>query len=188
MFRPLAGVPLLLTILASQAPASTLAAQESVGVTRQVDNASDRPYGAFVFRDSVQVPVSPVEAFDRFLEVDAWWDHRFSEDPHRFFIEPRPGGGFYEIFDATGNGVQHASVIFVRRGEVLRMRGPLGLSGYAIDMVFTLNFQATPSGTTVLLEVRGAGELEEGWPGVVQGVWRHFLAERYRPYVEGDLG
>ena len=188
MVRPLVGIPLVLTILISQAPASTPVAQESVGVTGQVGAPADRPYGAFVFRDSVQVRVSPVEAFDRFLEVDAWWDHRFSENPHRFFIEPRPGGGFYEIFDATGDGVQHASVIFVRRGEVLRLRGPLGLSGYAIDMVFTLNFEETPSGTSVLLEVRGAGEVEEGWAGVVQGVWRHFLAERYRPYVEGDLG
>jgi hypothetical protein len=76
----------------------------------------------------------------------------------------------------------------VVQGEVLRMRGPLGLSGYALDMVYTLTFHEGDSGTWVHLEVRGAGELEEGWPGVVQGVWHHFLAERFKPYAEGRLG
>jgi hypothetical protein len=188
VFRSNLPFPWLLSFLISNGSASTLLAQETVGPAVRESVPSDRPYGAFVFRDSVHLRVSPGEAFDRFLEVDAWWDHRFSQDPHRFFIEPRPGGGFYEIFDETGDGVLHATVIFVRRGEVLRMRGPLGLSGYAIDMVFTLNFEATPSGTSVRLEVRGAGEIEAAWPGVVQDVWRHFLAERYRTYVEGTLG
>lgn len=147
-----------------------------------------RPFGAFTFEDSVHVSLSPGEAFDRFLEVDAWWDHRFSENPSRFYIDARPGGGFYEIFDDSESGVQHATVIYVVRGEVLRMRGPLGLSGYALDMVYTLTFEAGGSGTWVRLEVRGAGELEEGWPGIVQGVWHHFLAERFKPYAGGELG
>lgn len=147
-----------------------------------------RPYGSFAFKDSVQVPLSPGEAFDRFLQVDAWWDHRFSENPSRFYIEAVPGGGFYEIFDDSGNGVKHAEVIFVDRGKTLRLRGPLGLSGFALDMVYTLEFQASETGTWVRLDVRGAGELEEGWATSVQGVWRHFLAERFLPFAQGTLG
>jgi hypothetical protein len=154
---------------------------------QETSQTTPRPYGAFTFQDSVHVPLPPEEAFDRFLEVDAWWDHRFSESPGRFFIEARPGGGFYEIFDASGDGVQHATVIYVARGEVLRMRGPLGLSGYALDMVYDLEFESGDSGTWVRLQVRGAGELQEGWPELVRGVWHHFLAERFRPYAEGVL-
>ncbi len=123
----------------------------------------------------------------RLLEVDAWWDHRFSENPIRFYIDAQPGGGFYEIFDETGDGVRHAEVIFASRGETLRMRGPLGLSGYALDMVFTLQFTAEGPGTHVRLDVRGAGELEEGWAETVQRVWNHFLVERFKPYAEGKL-
>jgi len=147
-----------------------------------------RPYGAFTFKDSIQVPLSPEDAFDGFLQVDAWWDHRFTENPSRFYIEPRPGGGFFEIFDESGDGVKHAEVIFVDRGKTLRMRGPLGLSGFALDLVFSLDFQASDSGTWVQLDVRGAGELQEGWAEAVQGVWHHFLAERFGPYAEGTLG
>jgi len=148
---------------------------------------AQRPYGAFAFQDSAQVAPPPREAFDRFLEVDAWWDHRFSESPSRFFIDARPGGGFYEIFDTSGDGVQHAAVIYVARGEVLRMRGPLGLSGFALDLVFTLSFRPSETGSLVHLDVRGAGELEDEWPEVVQSVWHHFLAERYQPYANGTL-
>ena len=152
---------------------SALSSQESAPV--------GRPYGAFAFTDSVLIPLPPGEAFDRFLEVDAWWDHRVSENPIRFYIDAKPGGGFFEIFDETGDGVRHAEVIFASRGKTLRMRGPLGLSGYALDMVYTLEFRAEGPGTHVRLDVRGAGELEEGWAETVQRVWNHFLTERFKP-------
>jgi hypothetical protein len=146
-----------------------------------------RPYGAFAFADSVTVSLSPGEAFDRFIDVNEWWDHRIDPSSSRFYIEARPGGGFFEIFDESGNGVRHATVILVKRGETLRMRGPLGLTGFALDMVYTIRFQDVGDGTRVTLDVRGAGELEEEWPALVQRVWHHFLVERYRPYAQGRL-
>lgn len=148
---------------------------------------TSRPYGAFSFTDSVAVNLSPEEAFDRFLEVNGWWDHRIDPGSSRFYIDARPGGGFYEIFDASGDGVRHANVILVKRGEILRMRGPLGLTGFALDMVYTIRFLADRVGTWVTLDVRGAGELEEEWPALVQRVWHHFLVERFKPYAEGTL-
>ncbi len=159
---------------------SPVVAQEGKGPNR-------RPYGSFTFTDQVEVTLSPQEAFDRFVEVDAWWDHRFSDDPVSFFLDPRPGGGFYEIMDESGDGVRHAEVIFVVRGKTLRLRGPLGMSGFALDMVFNLDFQAMAGGTRLHLDARGAGELEEGWAEAVQGVWHHFLVERFKPYAEGRL-
>jgi hypothetical protein len=144
-------------------------------------------YGAFVFHDTVTVPGTSAAAFDRFVDVDAWWDHRFSENPVRFYIEPKPGGGFWEIFDDQGNGVRHAEVIYVQRPGILRMEGPLGLSGNAIQLVVTLEFTARGDSTVVALEVHGAGEVRERWPQVVRSVWHHFLAERYKPYSDGRL-
>ena len=52
-------------------------------------------------------------------DVSGWWDHTFSENPLRLYVDARPGGGFYEIFDEAGNGVEHARVIFARPGEKL---------------------------------------------------------------------
>ncbi len=144
-------------------------------------------YGTFAFHDTVTVPGDAGTTFDRFVDVNAWWDHRFSEAPARFYIEPKPGGGFWELFDEAGNGVRHAVVIAVQRGALLRMEGPLGLSGKALHMVYSIGFTARGDSTMVSLEVRGAGELDPAWPAVVQGVWHHFLAERFKPYAEGRL-
>jgi hypothetical protein len=155
---------------------------------QEIAQISTPPFGAFAFEQSVQVPLPPLEAYHRFLDVDAWWDHTFSGNPARFYIEPRPGGGFYEIFDEEGNGVLHATVIFVSEGKMLRMRGPLGFSGYALDLVFTLEFSETEGGTRVDLDLRGMGELEEGWAEAIHGVWYHFLVERYLPYCRGTPG
>ena len=157
------------------------------GVALGQEGPTSRPFGAFAFQDSALVSLPSAEAFDRFVEVDAWWDHRFTEDPLRFFLEPRPGGGFYEIFDEEGNGILHATVIAVQRGELLRMHGPLGLSGFALDAVYTLTFNEVEEGTMVRLDVRGAGELEDGWAEAIQGVWHHFLVERYQAYAQGSL-
>jgi hypothetical protein len=148
--------------------------------------AQEVPYGAFSFQDSVRVPGSAEAAFDAFVDVNAWWDHRFSTSPARFYIEPRAGGGFWELFDEQGNGVRHATVIYVQRPETLRMEGPLGLSGNAIQVVFTLSFSLVGDSTTVHLDVHAAGEVQPGWPGIVRQVWRHFL-ERYQAYVAGRL-
>lgn len=171
-------------VLALSLPAAVLSLWAAWGSQTSTSTTEPRPFGAFAFRDSVDVPIGPVEAYDAFVDVDAWWDHRFSDRPAEFFIDARPGGGFFEVFDESGDGVLHAQVIAADRGKLLRLHGPLGLSGYAVDVVYTVEFEPFETGTIVRLDVRGAGELEDGWPGAIEGVWRHFLADRYKPYVE----
>ena len=100
MPRVLLPVAAMVCMLSVSTFPSTLSSQESAPV--------DRPYRAFAFKDSVLVPLPPEEGFDRFLQVDAWWNHRMSETPIRFYIDAKPGGGFFEIFDETGDGVRHA--------------------------------------------------------------------------------
>lgn len=148
--------------------------------------AQDTRFGTFAFEDTVRVPGTAEAAFDAFVNVNAWWDHRFSESPARFFIEPKPGGGFWELFDNKGNGVRHATVIYVQRPSTLRMEGPLGLSGNAVQMVFTLQFSPVDDSTAVYLDVHVAGEVRPEWPAAVKQVWRHFM-ERYQAYVTGRL-
>jgi hypothetical protein len=144
------------------------------------------PFGTFAFAESLIVPGSPEEIYDAITgDISPWWDHSFSEKPYRLFIEPKPGGGFYEIFNEKGEGVLHATVIFARRGEMLRFEGPLGLSGRAVTLVCTYALRPAGADSTRLeLAVRCSGEVEEGLSGVVQNVWRHFLFERFKPYIE----
>lgn len=143
--------------------------------------------GGFRFEQEVVVPGSPEVAFTAFTaETASWWDHHFSKQPKKLYFEARPGGGFWEIFDDAGHGVQHAVVNFADPPRLLRFTGPLGLTGRAIEMVHTLQFESVEGGKTkVKLEVRTFGELETSWPATLEAVWKHFLVERYLPYMEG---
>ena len=146
-------------------------------------------YDVFSFEQQITVPGTTTQIYDAMTgDISGWWDHSFSEKPYKLYIEPIPGGGFYEIFNAGGDGVKHATVIYSDRGKMLRFDGPLGLSGKAIQLVTTYEFvEAGSDSTTVKLSVHGAGEVAEGVPALVESVWRHFLVERFKPYVENGM-
>lgn len=144
--------------------------------------------GGFTFSIERTVPGTPTEIYDALTgDISGWWDHTFSGSPARLYIEPKPGGGFYEIFDQTGDGVRHAVVTAAERGSLLRFEGPLGLAGHALFMVATYELEEVGlqgTSTHLTVTVHGAGEVQEGWPGVVEGVWHHFIDEQFVPYVE----
>lgn len=97
--------------------------------------------GAFSVKHQLTLPGIPEIIYDAITgDISGWWDHSFSENPPKLYIEPKPGGGFFEIFDEAGNGVKHATVIFANRGKMLRLDGPLGFSGNAIRIVSTYEF------------------------------------------------
>jgi uncharacterized protein YndB with AHSA1/START domain len=142
--------------------------------------------GAFSTTIEVTLPGAPETIYDAITgDLTPWWDHKFSENPARFVLEPKPGGGFWEIFDASGDGVRHAVVIFAQRGRLLRFDGPLGLSGRAVQMVTTYAFEAAGADSTKLsVEVHVAGETDDALPGMVHAVWTHFIVDRFKPYIE----
>lgn len=154
--------------------------------TQRKNQSPEAEYGTFSFEKSLTLPGSPEAIYDALTgDISGWWDHSFSEKPYRFYIEPRPGGGFYEIFDESGDGVLHATVTAAQRGRLLRFVGPLGLAGNAIDLVCTYNLEAVPPDSTQLqLMVHAAGEMQPDWPAVVEKMWEHFLFGRFKPYIE----
>jgi hypothetical protein len=141
--------------------------------------------GGFIVEHELVLPGSPESVFDAATgDIGAWWDHSFSESPKKLYIEPKVGGGFYEIFDDAGNGALHATVTGCQRGKMLRFVGPLGLAGNAILMSHTYTFEPIgPDSTRLSLSVHASGEIQDGWPETVDAVWRHFLFERFQPYV-----
>ena len=165
------------------------------GITLQAE-VRPIPTGGFVVTHELLLPGSPEAIFDAVTgDISGWWDHSMSESPQALYIEPKPGGGFYEIFDDEGNGVLHATVIYADRGKLLRFVGPLGFSGSALSLVTSYEFlpHANPqdsglvrSGDSTLLKLKvsAAGEVAEGWSDAVDGAWHHFLFERLKPYVE----
>jgi len=143
-------------------------------------------FNCFVVDHALMLPASPETIYDAITgDISGWWDHSFSDNPARFYIEAKPGGGFYEIFDESGDGVLHATVIVADRGNLLRFDGPLGLSGRAVKAVHTYEFEPIGSDSTYLkFSAHFFGETEEGLPQTIESVWYHFLYERFKPYIE----
>ena len=144
------------------------------------------PTGSFTFSFDAVLDAPVAAAWNAATgDISGWWDHSMSGDPHRLVIEARPGGRFLEEFDAAGDGVVHAEVTYVKSGEMLRMVGPLGLAGHAIDMVTTWTFApGEAEGATVMtVQVNASGEIHEGWGEIVESTWRHFIVERLAPFV-----
>jgi hypothetical protein len=142
--------------------------------------------GTFAFEQELRLPGSPEVIYDAISgDISGWWDHSFSKPPYKLYLEAKPGGGFYEIFNERGDGALHATVICAERGKLLRFDGPLGLSGKAIQMVCSYEFKPAGADSTLLsLSVHGSGEVGEGVPKAVENAWHHFLFERFKPYVE----
>jgi len=171
--RTRSAVALIIALIASSLPSPAPAETKELKT------------GAFQVQQELILPASPEAVYDAVTgDISGWWDHSFSEHPKRLFIEPKPGGGFWEIFDDAGNGVLHARVIYADRGKMLRFTGPLGLSGQAADVVTTYEFLPDPAGTKLRLTCNVSGQINDGQDKIVDGVWRHFLFERLKPYIE----
>ena len=158
----------------------------TLSIMAQDEQATKSKYDVFSFDKLVTLPGTPEIIFDAVTgDLSGWWDHSFTDNPKEFFIEPVPGGGFWEIFDDEGNGVLHATVIYADRGKMLRFDGPLGLSGKAIQIVTTYQFEPVGTDSTLFkVSVHAAGEVEDGLPAIVERVWEHFIYEQLEPYIK----
>ena len=143
------------------------------------------PAGGYTSVQSAKLPGTPEELYDAMTgDLLPWWDHTFSEHPKSLTLEPWVGGRFIEEFDDKGNGALHATVIYAERPKLLRYDGPLGLSGRAVNFVVTYEFTEESDSTTVKVTAQRSGQIDEEWANIVDGVWHHFLIERFKPYVE----
>lgn len=145
----------------------------------------DLKTGAFQVQQELVLPASPEDVYDAVTgDISGWWDHSFSGHPKKLYIEAKPGGAFYEIFDDAGNGALHATVIYANRGKGLRFAGPLGFSGQAVNIVTSYDFLPDPAGTKLRLTCNVSGQTADGEDKTVDAVWHHFLFERLKPYIE----
>lgn len=131
-------------------------------------------------------------------DITGWWDHSFWDAPAVIFIDAQAGGSFFELEEfeihpdalttprGPENGAVHARVIYADAPETLRLDGPLGLSGRAVQIVttWTLAESADGAGTVFSVDLSMAGEIDADLAEAVHRVWIHFIGERLKPYVE----
>ena len=121
----------------------------------------------FVTTDSIVVPQSPAEVWERLVHPEHWWngEHSWSLDAANFSLDPRAGGCFCEALPGGGS-VEHMHVLHAAPGSLLRMSGALGpLQSEALDGTLTIEL-APDNGATKIT-----------WTYVVGGYARYPLEE-----------
>jgi DNA-binding transcriptional ArsR family regulator/uncharacterized protein YndB with AHSA1/START domain len=157
------------------------AAEQSATTQREV-KAMDR----FHIEQKVYIEAEPLQVFDALTEPMAWWSHSFSDPPHAILLEPKVGGRFFEVFDESGDGALYAVVDYVKRGETLRMTGPMGMRGPVVGFI-RFDLEAQGGGTLLALSHRIVGEVdEETRTGYDEG-WRDLLETHLKNFVERGL-
>jgi uncharacterized protein YndB with AHSA1/START domain len=148
--------------------------------------------GGFVSQWSFTI-AAPRERVFRALteEVGRWWDpaHSYSRDAANFSIDARPGGCFCERLGErlADGGVQHMTVVFVKRNAMLRMLGGLGpLQGMAVSGSMTLTVSDAGTGTLLKYEYAVGGYAPDGLDQLAEPVDRVQQGQllRLQRYIE----
>ena len=158
---------------------------------------------SFVVRHSVEVPASPEASWQQLVRPAQWWSsaHSHSGNAANFSLDARAGGCFCEAWPA-GQGkrkgaqmdsVEHARVIFVRRGKLLRMSGALGpLQGEALQATLSFTIEPAGKGTRITAEYVVGGYMRypsaQIAPAVDQVLGEQLasLAARLTPATQGN--
>lgn len=133
---------------------------------------------SFVIKQSVTIAQPAQPTWDMLRSPQKWWDkdHTWSGDAANLYMDAQATGCFCERLPNKGS-VEHAHIVFVQPGQMLRLVGSLGpLQGEAV--VGTLTFQLEPDG-------EGATKVTMSY--VVSGFARGGM-EAIAPAVDGVLG
>ena len=109
------------------------------------------------------VDASPEAVWKAILALPTWWSdaHTYSGKASNLTLEPRAGGCWCEAWD--GGSVQHARVVLVLPGRVLRLHGGLGpLQDLPVEGVLNIAVGVREGRTRLRMLYRVAGAPDLG--------------------------
>lgn len=142
----------------------------------------------FITESSVSILANAYDVFDTFAKLSEWWDphHSFSLDAKNLSLNPQVGGLFLEEM-GDGQGVIHSTVIFSKRGELLRLSGALGpLQMLGAQGTLTLEFKQSDNVVDLVATYVVLGRNLRDWAAPVEQVLYEQLV-RLKNFMEtGD--
>lgn len=139
----------------------------------------------FVTQHKFTINAPPEKVWEALVHPERWWDgaHSYSGSAANLTLDPRPGGCWCEK-TATG-GVEHMRIVYVARGDTLRLTGGLGpLQAMPATAVMTITLKLSGTGTelTASYSVSGPGLANIAAPvdGVLEGQWSRLKAAAER--------
>ena len=126
----------------------------AVASSSAIADVVDTSAVGFTVSKTVSIAATPDAVWDALRAPQRWWakEHTWSGDSANLYIDSQATGCFCEKLPGRGS-VQHARVIFIDKGKLLRMEGAFGpLQSMAVTGVMT--FELSTDGdkaTTVKL-------------------------------------
>jgi uncharacterized protein YndB with AHSA1/START domain len=130
--------------------ATSLSPAQAAVVTRDADG--------FVSTSSALVPKPPAAVWAALVQWDKWWSpaHSYSGKATNFTLVPRASGSLLESWD--GQSVQHAAVLTVMPGKLLRLQGGFGpLQSQPVNAVLDFTLTGEGDSTRLTLTYRVGG-------------------------------
>ena len=115
----------------------------------------------FVSNHAGTVEASPDAVWQAILQLPVWWSdaHTYSGKAANLVLEPRAGGCWCESWD--GGSVQHARVVLVMNGRLLRLHGGLGpLQDLPVEGVLNIATGVRDGQTQLRMHYRVGGPAE----------------------------
>lgn len=127
-------------------------------------------FKAFEINQEITLNAAPERVWDALtVDIGQWWAYHVGEEGSTISLDARLGGRFEERW-GNGDGSIWGEVIDLRKGERLRLKGSLGVTGAGInDYIYEL--EARGAGTILKLSHHGMGHRDpsteknytEGW-------------------------
>jgi len=124
---------------------------------------SDVSASGFLVTVRLETVASPQRIHELLVHPERWWNgaHTWSGAASNLSLVPDAGGCFCERWD--GHAVEHGRVVFIARGETLRLAAALGpLQGLAVNGVLTFATAAKDGRTTLETTYRVSGSPSAG--------------------------
>jgi len=137
---------------------AVLVLASSVPARAAVIEVSD---SGFTVREIAHVSVPASKVYAELLHPEHWWspDHTFSQNAANLSLDARAGGCFCERLPGGGS-VQHLTVVAVRPGHGLTLRGALGpFQSQGVDGALSWQLTEQGGGTDVTLTYNMGGHL-----------------------------
>lgn len=103
--------------------------------------------GSFVLEHSVEIAVPIAAAWETLRSPHKWWDpaHSYSGDAANFYLDTQATGCFCERTPKDKGSIEHARIVYIAPGRMIRMIGALGpLQAEAV--VGTMTWKLDPAG------------------------------------------
>lgn len=134
---------------------------------------------SFVSETTVTIDASADRVWATLRSPQGWWDpeHTYSGDSKNLYLDTQATGCFCERTPADKGSIEHAHIVYVAPGRMIRMVGSLG----------PLQAEATTATLAIKLDPQGSNATRVTFTYVVGGYMRQG-GEALAPAVDKVLG